>query len=96
MDKFARGGLLIPSTTGFLPDVEETILPPVNTKGMFADVVQVVRCKDCKYYREGEIFKDTKFCFRLRGDNDKPVGYNFSEDDFCSRGERKDNERKAD
>lgn len=60
------------------------------------DAVAVVRCKDCKYYREGAIFKDIKFCFRLRGDNDKPVGYNFSEDDFCSRGERKDNERKAD
>ena len=54
--------------------------------------VELVRCKDCKYYREGAIFTDTKFCFRLRGDNDKPVGYNFSEDDFCSRGERKDNE----
>ena len=52
----------------------------------------LVRCKDCKYYREGEIFKDIKFCFRLRGDNDKPVGYNFSEDDFCSRGERREGE----
>ena len=53
---------------------------------------EVVRCKDCKYYREGAIFKDIKFCFRLRGDNDKPVGYNFSEDDFCSRGERREGE----
>ena len=56
------------------------------------DAVEVVRCKDCKYYREGAIFKDIKFCFRLRGDNDKPVGYNFSEDDFCSRGERREGE----
>lgn len=49
MDKFARGGLLIPSTAGFIPDEEEVILPPVNIKGMLADVVQVVRCKDCKH-----------------------------------------------
>lgn len=56
------------------------------------DAVPVVRCKDCKYYREGEIFKDIKFCFRLRGNKGKPVGYNFSEDDFCSRGERRDGE----
>ena len=56
------------------------------------DWIPVVRCKDCKYYREGAIFKDIKFCFRLRGDNDKPVGYNFSEDDFCSRGERREGE----
>ena len=56
------------------------------------DAVEVVRCKDCKYYREGAIFKDIKFCFRLRGDNGKPVGYNFSEDDFCSYGERREGE----
>ena len=60
--------------------------------GMRDAMDDLVRCKDCKYYREGEIFKDIKFCFRLRGDNDKPVGYNFSEDDFCSRGERREGE----
>ena len=54
--------------------------------------VEVVRCKDCKYYREGKIWEGIKFCFRLQGSDGEPVGYNFSADDFCSRGERKDNE----
>ena len=55
--------------------------------------VEVVRCKNCKYYREGKIWDGIKFCFRLRGDNGEPVGYNYCDDDFCSYGERKDNER---
>ena len=50
---------------------------------------EITHCKDCKYYREGEIFEGIKFCFRLLGSDCKPVGYNFSDDDFCSRGERK-------
>lgn len=53
------------------------------------DAVPVVRCKDCEYYREGKLFPPTKFCFRLRGYDGKPAGYNFSENDFCSRGKRR-------
>ena len=53
------------------------------------DAVEVVRCKDCKYYREGKIWEGVKFCFRLRGNDGEPVGYNFCDDDFCSRGERR-------
>lgn len=53
------------------------------------DAVEVVRCKDCKYYREGKIWEGINFCFRLRGSDGEPVGYNFSDDDFCSRGERR-------
>ena len=59
-------------------------------------MAELVRCKDCKYYREGKVWEGIKFCFRLRGMDGEPVGYNFSAEDFCSRGERKDNERKAD
>lgn len=52
------------------------------------DMTLVVRCKDCKYYREGEYFENTKFCFRLKH-GEEYVGYNFSEDDFCSYAERR-------
>ena len=49
------------------------------------DVVEVVRCKDCKHCSI-----DTKFgscwCY----------GYSVNLDHFCSYGERRDNERKAD
>ena len=57
-----------------------------------ADVVEVVRCKDCKFYQHGVIFTDTKFCCRLRNGEGKVVRYNFSDDDFCSYGERKNDE----
>ena len=48
----------------------------------------IVRCKDCKWYRESELFDGINFCYRLIGAEGKHVGYNFSDDDFCSRGER--------
>jgi len=50
----------------------------------------VVRCKDCKWYKEGEHLAPNKFCFRLKDANGKHIGYNFSDIDYCSHGERKD------
>lgn len=52
--------------------------------------VEVIRCKDCVYYKDGEHFHGTKFCFRLKGKDGEPVGYNFSDDDYCSRGVRRE------
>ena len=47
------------------------------------DIVEVVRCKDCKYYADyGRVWDCKKY-----------EGMNFpNEDDFCSYGERKDND----
>ena len=53
------------------------------------DVVPVVRCKDCVYYREEELVCIGVSCI---GDSHA----NWYPYDFCSYGERKDNERKAD
>lgn len=58
-------------------------------KAPTVDAVEVVRCKECKYYRAGKHFDDVKFCFRLKDKWGFEVGYNFSGDDFCSRGERR-------
>jgi hypothetical protein len=58
-----------------------------------ADVAPVVRCKDCKYYRVSTMLAPNKFCFRLKHPvEDRPIGYNFAPDDFCSYGERKEND----
>ena len=58
-----------------------------------ADVAPVVRCRDCKYYRVGTMLAPNKFCFRLKHPvEDRPIGYNFAPDDFCSYGERKEND----
>jgi hypothetical protein len=54
------------------------------------DAAEVVRCKDCIYYKTGEYFKDMKFCFRLKyPKKNKQVGYNYPEDGFCSYGKRR-------
>ena len=68
---------------------QDEVVPELREQ--LASRVEVVRCEDCKYYREGKIWEGIKFCFRLRCSDGEPVGYNFSADDFCSRGERKDN-----
>lgn len=61
-----------------------------------ADVEPVVRCKDCKYYRVSAMLAPNKFCFRLKHPvEDRPIGYNFAPDDFCSHGERKDDDSDA-
>ena len=52
------------------------------------DAVEVVRCKDCKW---SEDYLGVILCNYSRGLFGK-----VTDDDFCSRGERKDNERKAD
>lgn len=55
-----------------------------------ADVVEVVRCKDCQHY-----FKPHSRCNRHSEDPDQSIsGFGFSfwvnEDDFCSYGEKRD------
>ena len=54
------------------------------------DAVEVVRCRDCKWYMPDDLFTDIMFCHRLKKDNGKPAKYNYCADDFCSYGERKD------
>ena len=49
------------------------------------DAVEVVRCKDCVYYREEELVCIGVSCI---GDSHA----NWYPDDFCSYGERKDSE----
>ena len=79
-------------------------LPVVETYESFADylidndVVPVVRCKDCKY--QSKIWIEDK---RRKEKGYYIYGCNYQEmcevgydDDFCSYGERKENERKAD
>ena len=73
-----------------LSAVEEAI-----AKQPTADVAEVVRCKDCKWYKESKLLATNKFCFRLKDRNGDRVGYNFAPDDFCSYGERMDGDPDA-
>lgn len=58
------------------------------------DAVPVVRCKDCKWYKESKNpeMRSLRFCYRLKNDNGVPVGYNWAGNDFCSYGERRKDE----
>ena len=51
-----------------------------------ADVVEVVRCKDCKYYKEGKLLGPTKFCYYYQ----IGTGLNTADDDFCSKGDMRE------
>ena len=55
------------------------------------DVVEVVRCKDCKHYKTSPLFpeKQGKYCYKVLKDNGIAVGHGFKENDYCSYGERK-------
>lgn len=49
------------------------------------DAVPVVRCKDCKHHHYEKHFdKRIPYCDRIN------YGYGWQDNDYCSRGERKD------
>ena len=50
---------------------------------------KIIRCKDCKWYREGVHLSPNKFCYRLKDNSGERIGYNFADNDFCSRAERR-------
>ena len=52
-----------------------------------ADVVEVVKCKDCKHFDKNKGYRDTKFSFSFC---DKFHHNITTENDFCSYGERID------
>lgn len=55
------------------------------------DAVEVVRCKDCKHYVLYELFgRSQGWCERLCDEFDKSLARATEEDDFCSRGERRE------
>ena len=56
------------------------------------DAEPVVRCKDCKWYKESKHseLRPIRFCYRLKNDDGVPVGYNWDDNDFCSYGERRE------
>ena len=49
------------------------------------DYVEVVRCKDCKHYSKDGIWCDMN-------SKDRSEWFEWCGDDFCSYGERRDNE----
>ena len=65
----------------------------ILTSTKAADVVEVVRCRECKHYREFHTKKHRqimRLCYRM-GKHD--MEYSVKPDDFCSYGQRKEAEQ---
>lgn len=73
-------------------EIEQAIKDIFAVDDFLAPTIDIVQCKDCKYYRESEHPERNgiKFCYRLKDRNGEHIGYNYSDDDFCSYGERED------
>ena len=66
-----------------------------NYKQSTADVVEVVRCKDCVFSREMDKYEKKLYLENCVGCTKHSVSYHsviMQGDDFCSYGERKDGE----
>lgn len=83
-------GSRVPSTL-LTPEEFAEYLDDIPT----ADVVEVVRCKDCKYYQNspnGLCYLHTEPCDNAKGYKGEAVC--VEDNSFCSYGERKDNNGK--
>ena len=89
VEKFIEDGLNNPDVTKRFGHDAIEIMAEIHYMPV-ADVAPVVRCKDCKYYREGRVLAPNKFCFRLNHPTEPgKIGNNFADDDFCSHGVRR-------
>ena len=77
----------------FWTESEQSVVHHFLAKLLSVDAVEVVRCKDCKYWKDSWVAPDGKtehgYCHMEESD-DVIVGR--WDDDFCSYGERKDND----
>ena len=87
MDEYINRAELIENLNKFAPEHYNALINQLITKQPAADVVEVVRCKDCEYW-QSKNSKDTQgVC--LCGDKDMNYGgefYPFASD-FCCYGE---------
>ena len=81
MPEFIDRQELIDNLNKFAPEHYNALVNQLIMKQPIADVVEVVRCKDCKYW-SGE-YRFCK-CFGL----DSYGSSQFYEESFCSYGER--------
>lgn len=61
------------------------VVIPCDAEVVSAEAVQVVRCKDCVYFHNGDCYNGN---FPIKGDLAN-VYFDMKETDFCSYGERK-------
>lgn len=74
----------------------EAQIPMPGARAMYQEAIkaleqpEVIRCKDCKYWREGTAFS---YCDKLYGMGVlDALDYMVAEDDYCSMAERRTDE----
>lgn len=80
--------LLFPTemeTCGHLPTPVQAVTVSTIEDMVYREGVEVVRCKDCKYFKKGKPFRHE--CRKVGGGMFYP-----NQDDFCSYGERREGE----
>lgn len=86
VDEIRKDTVIIRNEGGYFGTVKSEIVEAQKTE----DIVSVIRCKDCKYYRkDGDCWHEW--------DNDGRIYYQSiinepNPDDYCSRAERKEDD----
>ena len=75
----------MPNAKYFKYDEEYNLIPIYND-----DIVEVVRCKDCKYLVEIDDTNNLYVCDRIDIGMDGEPSFLSPENDFCSRGKRRE------
>lgn len=85
---------LIEALNKFAPEHYNALVNQLITKYPTADVVEVVRCKDCIYYLDGKCINFENRVVKAIPELGKYyhicIAPNVKEEHFCSYGERKD------
>jgi len=83
VDEIRKDTVIIRNEGGYFGTVKSEIVEAQKTE----DIVSVIRCKDCKYYRDGDCWHEW--------DNDGQIYYQSAinepnPDDYCSKAKRKE------
>ena len=84
MAEYINRAELIENLNKFAPEHYNALINQLITKQPTADVVKVVRCKDCKRCYEKRTKRNNqlmRFCMRMDGNE-----YQVNANDFCSYG----------
>ena len=88
MAEYINRAELIENLNKFAPEHYNALINQLITKQPAADVVEVVRCKDCKrcYEKRTKLNNQLmRFCMRMDGNE-----YQVNANDFCSYGTPKE------
>lgn len=90
--EYIERGALVENLKRFAPEHFRELTKMLIEKEPAADVVEVVRCKDCKFFIPDAELDHNEYPNIIEADGlcNNSLKFTYA-DDFCSDGERKDN-----